>query len=220
MLMTRLKLAAAMLLVMSVVLGGVTQTNRAAAEDQPPATKETPGPQAADRLDGILQAVDADKNNLRLMVTRDKDEELTLDLAKDVAVTINGARIGFQKKEGTLADLKAGMRVRVQLSEDKKVVVSIDEQRSQQGAQRRDCPKCKTCCGLELSREWCESFALYKGQLTCWCEIAQFVIGTQGGRSAESSKIKEKEWAETMDQAFALAKKEKKLLLHIGNTGG
>ena len=118
--------------------------------------------------------------------------------------TINGARIGFQKKDGTLADLKAGMRVRVQLSEDKKVVVGVDEQRSQQGAQRRDCPKCKTCCGLELSREWCESFALYKGQLTCWCEIAQFVIGTQGGRSAESSKVKEKEWAETMDQAFAL----------------
>jgi hypothetical protein len=201
--LTKIKFAAAALLVLVVSIAAISHAC-----------------QPAERIDGILKAIDLDKNTVVVMVTRDKDEDRAFDLPKDVAVTINGFRLGFQPKPGKLADLKAGMRVRVQLSDDKKSVVSIDEQRSQQGAARRDCPKCKATCGLELSREWCDSFELYKGQLTCWCEIAQYVIGTGGGRSAESQKITQEEWTATMDKAYADAKREKKLLLHIGNTGG
>lgn len=221
--LAKLKLAAALCFVLGLTLAAIGQTPPLSppAPLRYPVGIEVPPEETVPGLDGILKAVDTGKNTLRIMVTGEKDEkDFIFSLTKTIAVTVNGARLGFQKKEGKLADLKAGMRVRLTLSDDKKNVVGIDEQRSQQGAQRRNCPKCGTCCGLELSREWCESFPLYKTQLTCWCEIAQFVIGTQGGRSAESQKIKERDWAETMDKAFAEAKKTGKLLLHFGNTGG
>jgi hypothetical protein len=200
--LTKVKLAAAALLVTAMTTFAVNQ------------------PAPATKLEGILKAVDADKGTLEIMITRDKDENITYPLAKNVAVTINGSRIGYLKKDGQLADLKQGMRIRIRLGDDKKTIANVDEVRSQQGAQPRACEKCKSACGLELSREWCESFDLYRLQMNCWCQIAQYHIGATGGRCAESQKVTEKEWNDTMDKAYADAKKAGKMVLHIGNTGG
>ena len=55
--LTKLKLAAALALVTCVTALAVAQ-------------------QAADRPEGILKAVDTDKNTVTVMITRDKDEDV------------------------------------------------------------------------------------------------------------------------------------------------
>jgi hypothetical protein len=46
------------------------------------------------------------------------------------------------------------------------------------------------------------------------------VICNPGGFDNESRKIAQRDWADTMDKAYALAKEKNKLVLHVGNTGG
>ena len=59
----------------------------------------------------------------------------------------------------------------------------------------------------ERSRKMCETDDLWKKCNTCWGEIAQFqcLKGTK---------------KQIMDKACAEARKENKLVLYIGNTGG
>jgi hypothetical protein len=73
-------------------------------------------------LNGTLKSVDASKNSLTVTL-RDEagDYERTLEISKDVRVVVG-------RREGaTMADVKAGMRVQLTLSNDRKVIIQIRE---------------------------------------------------------------------------------------------
>jgi hypothetical protein len=72
------------------------------------------------------------------------------------------------------------------------------------------CPL-KTCgCNVCLPRERFENDDLWKKSQACWCELAQVNI-TENSVKAH---------AQSLDRAYAEARKTGKIVLYIGNTGG
>jgi RNA polymerase sigma factor (sigma-70 family) len=86
--------------------------------------KEERGPS----LTGVVSALDADKGVLTLRVQEEpgskKTTEKKFDLARDAKILLEHGLLK-ETKEGKLADLTAGTPVTVQLSADRKAVVSV-----------------------------------------------------------------------------------------------
>lgn len=160
---------------------------------------------------GIVKAVDADKNTITVVVTVDKDEEKSYTLAKDAAVSLMADIFGHKEKDAKLGEVKAGMLVRIEVTDDNQAA-KIKQYRKWQtrSPAKEECPKCKGCWGCQLNRSFCESEDLWQKQKTCWCELAQF----------QCPGPSKKEHEETLDKGYAEAKKAGKLVLFIGNTGG
>jgi hypothetical protein len=78
------------------------------------------------KYQGVVKALDVSRNTLSLTVRqKGKDVDKTFNLTKKVQVQVAG-------KAAPLADVKAGMRVALKLSKDKKAVVEIKEAKGQQ----------------------------------------------------------------------------------------
>jgi RNA polymerase sigma factor (sigma-70 family) len=149
MLMTKLKMTAAVLLMVGgVVMGGGALVERSLADtraDRPAVAKEQPRPRQAEgrqemaddevqppreqakgeaTFPGALQSVDAAKNTITVKggtnIRQTGPMEKTFELAKDLVILRDG-------KPAKLSDLKQGGRVTVKLAEDGKTAVSISE---------------------------------------------------------------------------------------------
>jgi RNA polymerase sigma factor (sigma-70 family) len=137
MMLSKLKIAVAVLLVLGIFGTGAGLLTRTALADKPSLKpvkqavavqkeKKEQGPS----VHGTVKAVDAGKNTvtLTMMVTPGKKEteERTYDVASDARITLQDV---LSKKEtpptGKLADLLPGTGVNVRLSVDKKSVVEI-----------------------------------------------------------------------------------------------
>ncbi len=128
MLLTKLKVATAVLLTASIVCGVGVFMQRAFADKQAvQAVKEKPkepGNEESTELTAVVQSVDAAKNTLtvvsKLLGTK------TFDVAKSARVILDdgtGGKLGF--KDGKLSDIAEGFVVTVRLSEDRNSVVGI-----------------------------------------------------------------------------------------------
>jgi RNA polymerase sigma factor (sigma-70 family) len=104
------------------------------AQDQGGKGKEVGGKKERDEpgLKGVLQSVDPAKRIINVKVMRDGGEiqDHELAVAKDASVSVPG------KEKAALTDLKAGMRVAVGLSADRKTAVRIRVDAGKQAKQK------------------------------------------------------------------------------------
>jgi hypothetical protein len=127
MLLTKLKIAAAVLLVVGILCTGAgVLMHRALAE---PAKVQKKNTENGEHVEGVLKVVDAARNKITV-TTKDKqagqksEQEKAFDVATDATIVL-----ASRGKEGgkpvKLADLKAGMRLVVRLSPDQKTATNI-----------------------------------------------------------------------------------------------
>ena len=128
------KLVAALLAVAGLVaLGFGVGTHRAQAEKPKPipvasATLAADKPEVGPSIPGVVVEVDAKKNTLTLRVQEDPTKKGTVDhtyaLPKDAKIRLEHG-LKKETKDGSTADLSEGTPVTVQLSADKKAVLSV-----------------------------------------------------------------------------------------------
>jgi RNA polymerase sigma factor (sigma-70 family) len=115
MLLTKLKIATAVLLVVAALGAGAAALTQPASADQPPEEKK--GAEKLPRtVRGVVKTVDVEKNTLTVA---HKDGETTFSVAKDAVIVISG-------KRDTLAGLSKEARVKLELSVDQKTASRID----------------------------------------------------------------------------------------------
>jgi RNA polymerase sigma factor (sigma-70 family) len=126
MILTKLKIAIAVLLIAGVVGAGAGIVTHQALAEKPAAAqdgneqpkKEPKAP--TDEMSGVVRAIDAGKSTITLA---NKFASKTFDVSKDVKVLLDegtGGKLGF--KEGKFSDLVEGTAVTMRLSQDQKVV--------------------------------------------------------------------------------------------------
>ncbi len=129
MLLTKLKIATALVLAVSLVAAGAgLLAHRVLAE---PAKEKPKTTENVDQVEGSLKAMDAARNTITITITT-KDvqtgqknaQDKTFAVAADARIVLDqGGKDGG--KAVKLADLKEGMRLVIQLSQDKKTAASI-----------------------------------------------------------------------------------------------
>jgi RNA polymerase sigma factor (sigma-70 family) len=139
MFLTKLKIALAVVLVLTLAATGVGLVGRPLLADSRPAParqQQRPPQPARDgrtatptpEVRGILKTVDAGKGTITIALnTRDEANEKSFALAKNVEVGISAGlgRRAAAFQEGKLADLAPGAHVVLQLSADQKVVECV-----------------------------------------------------------------------------------------------
>jgi hypothetical protein len=121
MLLTKLKIATEVLLVVGVFVVGAGWLTQQALADKPADKAVKDAGQNTIEVNGVVKAVDAAQNTI-LVLSKGFAGEKTFALARDAKVFLDdgtGDKLGFQ--EGKLADLAEGISVTLRLSADQKV---------------------------------------------------------------------------------------------------
>jgi RNA polymerase sigma factor (sigma-70 family) len=129
MFMTKLKFAAAVLMTVVTLglgTGYVTQqilAGNGAVESNLSPIAQREGRKEEPRVNGIVQAVDAAKQTINVVIARDDPDGQTYEVAKGVKVVL---REGRETKAGKFADVQPKARVSLLLDDAKKIVQTIE----------------------------------------------------------------------------------------------
>jgi RNA polymerase sigma factor (sigma-70 family) len=127
MLLTKLKIAAVVLLAVGVFgLGAGVLTHRAQAEKPTAKTGKGEGQEATSEVTGVAKAVDTAKNTITIQLGKGFAGQKTFALARDAKVFLDdgtGDKLGFE--EGKLTDLTEGISVTLRLSPNQQEVLRI-----------------------------------------------------------------------------------------------